>query len=153
VHFNTHGALRRVADIYVRPGETVITATLTGWFGCETVRVAAAAPGAKVIAIGRNPEALKIIKSQDERIETVPLTGDMEAGFKALKKVGIIGAFFSISPPATAWSTHFKSCISSPRPGGCIGPWAVSLETYHFPMVFFSTTCSGERSGRTITRL
>jgi threonine dehydrogenase-like Zn-dependent dehydrogenase len=74
--------------------------------------------GARVIAMGRNVEVLKNVASRSERIRAVPITGDGEADTAALKKLGTIDAFFDISPPAAAGTTHIKSAIMALRPGG-----------------------------------
>jgi threonine dehydrogenase-like Zn-dependent dehydrogenase len=67
--------------------------------------------GARVIAIGRNPEALKKLAASHERIESVQITGDVQADLKSLQPFGPIDAFFNISPPEAANFTHFRSCI------------------------------------------
>lgn len=83
----------------------------------------ALAMGAKVIAMGRNQEALSFLKARvtaPERVETVQITGSVEADCKELKKFGLIDAFFDIGPPEAAASTHFKSCILALRHGARI---------------------------------
>jgi len=67
--------------------------------------------GARVIALGRNVESLKKLAASHERIETVQITGDVQADTKTLKSFGVINAYFDISPPEAAKSTHFRSCI------------------------------------------
>jgi threonine dehydrogenase-like Zn-dependent dehydrogenase len=106
-----------LSDINVKPGETVIVAPATGGFGMGAVKVALAM-GARVIAMGRNTSILSSLSETHERIETVAITGDMSADYEALKKFGVIDAFFDISPPAAAESTHFKSAMLSLRHGG-----------------------------------
>ncbi|MCJ1406547.1 hypothetical protein MMC19_000613 [Ptychographa xylographoides] len=108
------GGLR---DINLNVGETVIVAPATGSFGGAAVFVALAM-GAKVIAMGRNAEALAKVAALSERVGTVQITGDVQAEVKALQKFGRIDAFFDISPPEAAKSTHIKSCILSLRHGG-----------------------------------
>ena len=100
-------------SIDLKVGETIIVTPATGAFGGAAV-LTAVAMGARVIAMGRNRAALERLKRTaafGERIETVPITGDMQADTIALKKFGAIDAFFDISPPAAAGSTHMKSCI------------------------------------------
>jgi threonine dehydrogenase-like Zn-dependent dehydrogenase len=109
-----YGGLR---DIGLRAGETVIVAPATGQFGGAAVAVALAM-GARVIAMGRNVEVLKKVASMSDRIETVPITGDENADMVALRKFGVIDAFFDISPPGAAGTTHIKSAILALRPGG-----------------------------------
>jgi D-arabinose 1-dehydrogenase-like Zn-dependent alcohol dehydrogenase len=99
-----------LADIGLKPGETVIIAPATGSFGRAAVRVALAM-GAIVIAIGRNTEKLDRLAASLERVETVQISGDVKADLKAIQAFGSIEAFFDISPPEAASSTHFQSCI------------------------------------------
>jgi threonine dehydrogenase-like Zn-dependent dehydrogenase len=95
----------------------VIIAPATGPFGIGAVKVALAM-GARVIAMGRNTPVLSQLSKTHERVETVPITGDMSADLEALKKFGVIDCYFDISPPAAAESTHFKSAMLSLRHGG-----------------------------------
>jgi threonine dehydrogenase-like Zn-dependent dehydrogenase len=74
--------------------------------------------GARVIAVGRNPETLKKLAASHERIESVQITGDVQADLKSLQAFGPIDAFFDISPPEAANSTHFRSCILALRHSG-----------------------------------
>ena len=106
-----------LSDIGLKPGETIIVAPATGSFGGAAVLVALAM-GARVIAMGRNVETLNKIAAWSEKIEAVPITGDVEADTTALTKFGTIDAFFDISPPAAAKSTHIKSGILALRPQG-----------------------------------
>ncbi|RDL39729.1 Uncharacterized protein BP5553_04069 [Venustampulla echinocandica] len=106
-----------LADIDIKAGETVIVAPATGPFGGAAVRVALAM-GARVIAMGRNAEVLKRIKENNERVEVVPITGDAEGDLKALKQFGPIDAYFDISPPAAAESTHLRSAMLALEHGG-----------------------------------
>ncbi|MCJ1249698.1 hypothetical protein MMC30_006924 [Trapelia coarctata] len=109
-----YGGLR---DIDIKAGETVIVCPATGSFGGAAVSVALAM-GARVIAMGRNLDALKELATLSERVEIVQTTGDVEADVKALQKFGAIDACLDISPPAAAKSTHLRSAILSLRPGG-----------------------------------
>lgn len=102
-----YGGLR---DIDLKAGEMVIVSPATGAFGGAAVLVALAM-GARVIAMGRNVEALARIKKRSERIETVPITGDVLKDSEALRSFGAVDAFFDISPPETGKSTHIMSGI------------------------------------------
>ena len=102
-----YGGLR---DIDLKAGETVIVSPATGAFGGAAVMVALAM-GARVIAMGRNVKMLETIKTRSERIETVPITGDVVKDLEALKSFGSVDAFFDISPPVAGKSTHIKSGI------------------------------------------
>jgi threonine dehydrogenase-like Zn-dependent dehydrogenase len=106
-----------LADIGIKPGETVIIAPATGSFGGAAVKVALAM-GARVIAIGRNREKLDRLAASHERVETVQISGDVKADLKALQAFGSIEAFFDISPPEAVDSTHFQSCILALRHSG-----------------------------------
>jgi threonine dehydrogenase-like Zn-dependent dehydrogenase len=74
--------------------------------------------GARVIAVGRNSETLKKLAASHERIEAVQITGAVQADLKSLQAFGPIDAFFDISPPEAANSTHFRSCILALRHSG-----------------------------------
>lgn len=104
-------------DIRLQAGETVIVAPATGTFGGSAVQVALAM-GARVIAMGRNEEKLKRIAGISERVEVVPITGDIDKDTAALKKFGPVDAVFDISPPEAAKTTHLKSGILALRHGG-----------------------------------
>ena len=106
-----YGGLR---DIGLSAGETVIVSPATGAFGGAAV-VVALAMGARVIAMGRNVQALEKIKQRSDRIETVPITGDVLKDSGALKSFGPVDAFFDISPPEAGKSTHIKSGILALR--------------------------------------
>ncbi|KAI0185670.1 alcohol dehydrogenase [Xylaria flabelliformis] len=103
------GGLR---SIRLQAGETVIVAPATGGFGSAAV-VVALGMGARVIAMGRNPEELAKLKALGPRVETVQIVGDVEKEVESLKKFGRIDAFFDISPREAQNSTHFKSAILS----------------------------------------
>ena len=109
-----YGGLR---DIDIKAGETVIIAPATGAFGGAAVFVALAM-GARVIAMGRNVEALKKVAQSSDRIKPVPITGDVQKDTEALQRFGAADAFLDISPPAAAKSTHIKSGILSLRHSG-----------------------------------
>ncbi|TAQ88622.1 hypothetical protein B7494_g3075 [Chlorociboria aeruginascens] len=115
-----------LADVAVKPGETVIVAPATGRFGSAAVKLAAAM-GARVVAMGRNVEILKRL-AENERVEYVPITGDIEAETAALKEFGPIDIYFDISPAAAATSSHLKSCILSLKHSGRIS-WMGGIGT------------------------
>lgn len=106
-----------LSDIDVKVGETVVVAPATGAFGGAAVLVALAM-GARIIALGRNLDALTRISARSERVEAVAITGDVQTDAKALRQFGAVDAFFDISPPAAAQSTHIKSGILSLRHSG-----------------------------------
>jgi threonine dehydrogenase-like Zn-dependent dehydrogenase len=106
-----------LSDIGLKAGETIIITPATGPFGGAAVKVALAM-GARVIAMGRNAGILKTLAASHERVETVQITGDMQADLKSLQEFGTIDAYLDISPPEAAASTHFKSCILAVRHSG-----------------------------------
>ncbi|KAL2677739.1 hypothetical protein IWX47DRAFT_895071 [Phyllosticta citricarpa] len=89
-------------------------------YGGVAVRVALAMAAGRIIAMGRNEVALKQLRELDGRVSTVKITGDMEADAAALRTWGLADAFFDISPPMAAGSTHFRSGIAVLRNGGRI---------------------------------
>jgi threonine dehydrogenase-like Zn-dependent dehydrogenase len=74
--------------------------------------------GARVIALGRNIEALKLLAETHTRIETVAITGDVNTDTVAIKSFGPVNAFLDISPAEAAESTHFLSSILALTHGG-----------------------------------
>jgi threonine dehydrogenase-like Zn-dependent dehydrogenase len=106
-----------LADIDLKPGETIIIAPATGAFGGAAVEVALAM-GARVIAAARNADSLKRLAAISERIVTVQLTGDVDTDTKALKRFGPVDAFQDWCPPAAAKTTHIKACMLALRVGG-----------------------------------
>lgn len=68
--------------------------------------------------MGRNQEKLKKLASISDRVGVVPITGDVEDESAALKTFGPVDAFFDISSPEAASSTHVKSGILALRHGG-----------------------------------
>jgi NADPH:quinone reductase-like Zn-dependent oxidoreductase len=106
------GGLR---DVGVKAGEKVIVAPATGAFGGAAV-LAALAMGARVVAVGRNAEALEDLRAfNPERIRTVLNTGDVMADAKELAKDGPADVFFDISPKEAVASTHLQSGMMALR--------------------------------------
>lgn len=115
-----------LADIQLRPSETIIVAPATGGFGGAAVHCALSM-GARVIAMGRNKDSLRRLADTFDpsfpagRLVTVPMTGDVEEEIAAIKAAadGLpVDAFFDISPPQATTSTHFKAAIMSLRHSG-----------------------------------
>ena len=107
-----------LTDINLKTGERIIIAPATGGFGGSAVKVALAM-GAFVVAMGRDEEALKRLKALDpSRVDTVPLTGDLEKDIVALKQFGPVDAYYDVSPPAAINSPHIRSCIKALAYGG-----------------------------------
>ncbi|KAI8632583.1 alcohol dehydrogenase [Xylariaceae sp. FL1651] len=127
-----YGGLRSIG---LQAGETVIVAPATGGFGSAAV-VVALSMGARVIAMGRNADALAQFKALGPRIETVQMTGDVQTELESLKKFGRIDAFFDISPRDAQNSTHVKSAILSLRNEGRVSLMGGFLEDLPIPHRF-----------------
>ena len=76
--------------------------------------------GAKVLAMGRNLSILQHLQALSSRVSIVQITNDPSTDIAALQKHAPIDAFFDISPPEAAESTHIKSGILALRHGGRI---------------------------------
>lgn len=112
-----YGGLR---DVGLRAGETIIVAPATGPFGGVAVLVALAMGAGKVVAMGRNTEALqRLKKGREDRVETMQTTGDVEKDAGELIKAGggPADVYFDISPPQAAGSTHLASAFRALRRG------------------------------------
>ncbi|MCJ1305447.1 hypothetical protein MMC08_008261 [Hypocenomyce scalaris] len=96
-----------ITPINIKASETVIVAPATGSFGGAAVSVALAM-SARVIAMGRNLDALTKLAARGARISPVQITGDTQSDAETLQILGQIDAYFDISPPAAAQSTHIK---------------------------------------------
>lgn len=129
-----YGGLR---SIDLQAGETILIAPSTGGFGSAAV-VVALAMGAKVIAAGRNSEALAKTKALSDKVETIQITGSVEEQVAAIKKAagGNIDAFLDISPPEAQHSTHLKAGILSLRQAGRVSLMGGLLEDVAFPHRF-----------------
>ncbi|KAL8834273.1 MAG: hypothetical protein Q9170_003818 [Blastenia crenularia] len=115
LHAVPYGGLR---DIGIQVGDTIVIAPATGSFGGAAVQVAVAM-GARVIAAGRNLEALRNIAATSDRIEIAQLTcEDVQADLHTLQQFGQIDAYLDLSPPAAAKSTHIESCLMAVKPYG-----------------------------------
>lgn len=130
-----------MADVDLRPGETVIIAPATGSFSGAAVHVALSL-GARVIAMGRNKEALaRLVDTYkplypEGRLLTVPITGNVEEEVAALKAAAgdqPIDVFFDISPPQASKSTHFKAAILALRHSGRVSMMGGQLEDVAIP--------------------
>lgn len=121
-----------LSDIGLKAGETVIISPATGSFGGAAVLVALAM-GARVIAMGRNIDALNRIRRVSDRIETVPITGDLKTEISALQAFGPIDALLDISPPAASTSTHIKSAMLALKHSGRVSLMGGIRDDVPFP--------------------
>lgn len=106
-----------VSAIDVKAGETVIVGPATGGYGGAAVEVAAAR-GARVIAFGRNKDALAKLKSHVARVETVVLTGDVDKDAAAFSAFGPADAYVDFSPFQMQNPTHVGAGIRTLRRRG-----------------------------------
>jgi D-arabinose 1-dehydrogenase-like Zn-dependent alcohol dehydrogenase len=141
----TFGGLR---DVDVRPGETVLVAPATGYFGGAAVHVALAL-GANVVAMGRNETILGELKSLAEkaypgsRLAVVKMEADLAANQAAIEaaatsvgsSTGNVDVYFDISPPNLSSSSHIKAGVLSLRPGGRMSLMGGAARDVAFPYV------------------
>ncbi|KAK6222821.1 hypothetical protein LQW54_000630 [Pestalotiopsis sp. IQ-011] len=108
-----------VSAIDVKAGETVIVGPATGGYGGAAFEVAAAR-GARVIAFGRNKDALAKLKSHVPRVDTVLLTGDVDKDAAAFSALGPADAYIDFSPFQMQNPTHVGAGIRALRRRGRI---------------------------------
>lgn len=106
-----------VSALDIKAGETVIVGPATGGFGGAAVEVAAAR-GARVIAFGRNKDALAKIKSHVGRVETVVLTGDLDKDTAAFSAFGPADAYIDFTPFQAPNPPHIGAAIRALRRRG-----------------------------------
>ncbi|GIJ85020.1 hypothetical protein Asppvi_003875 [Aspergillus pseudoviridinutans] len=112
------GGLRSIA---LEPGEKVIVSPATGAFGSAAVQVALAM-GASVIAMGRDLGKLRKLQEVcgRDRVQVVQITNDHKQEMDALAQCGPADAFFDVSPPMAAGSSHIRSGMLSLKHSGRI---------------------------------
>ena len=112
-------AMGGLRAIDVKPGERVVVAPATGAFSGAGVQVAVAM-GAQVVAMARNKALLDKVQQAAPagRVQTVLITGDVDADAAALKQWGPVDAYVDLSPPAASESTHIRSCFRALRKYG-----------------------------------
>lgn len=133
-------------SINLQAGETVIIAPATGRFGGAAV-VVALSMGARVIAMGRNAEALSQLQKLSDRVLTVQIIGDSEKELTERRKFGPVDAFLDISPSFAQTSTHIKSGILSLREEGLVcfmGGFLKELPIPHMFIMRRSITLQGK---------
>jgi threonine dehydrogenase-like Zn-dependent dehydrogenase len=115
-----------LSEVDVKPGEVVIVAPATGRYGGAAVAVALAM-GARVVAAGRNKNALKAlndIHAPTGRLKTVTLTEDAtgisnaEAFKAATGKVDGADVYIDFSPPAIKDNSLLTAAVAALRPSG-----------------------------------
>lgn len=102
----------------LRPGETVLVSGATGNFGGAAVAVALAMGAARVVAPGRNEQALAGLRRRfGDRVATVRLTGDEDADRTRMIAQGPIDLVLDILPPA-AGPAPVRAAAMAVREGG-----------------------------------
>lgn len=113
-----------LSALRVGPGDSVIVAPATGYYGGAAVTVAMAM-GCRVVAAGRNEEKLNSLAKvygKTGRFTSVVLTGDAEADSATLKSASGsqkgADAYIDFSPPEAGNSTHIVAALGALRPKG-----------------------------------
>jgi threonine dehydrogenase-like Zn-dependent dehydrogenase len=113
-----------LSEVNVKPGEVVIVAPATGRYGGAAVAVALAM-GAKVVAAGRNRDALdalETIHASTGRLRIVALTDDVSSNAEAFKtaagKPDGADVYIDFSPPAIKDSSLLVAATKALRPFG-----------------------------------
>ncbi|KAK4233297.1 hypothetical protein C8A03DRAFT_39003 [Achaetomium macrosporum] len=115
-----YGGLR---DVKVEPGDTVAVCPATGGFSSAGVQVAVAM-GARVIAMARSEGKLAALKEHlraaapTADIETVVITGDVQADSDALRRFGPLDVVLELTPGTVSGTTHTRSALKALRRGG-----------------------------------
>ncbi|PSS22746.1 hypothetical protein M430DRAFT_98267 [Amorphotheca resinae ATCC 22711] len=130
-HVVAYGGFR---GIDLKAGETVIVAPATGVFSGAAVEVASAL-GARVLAVGRNIEALQEIAARNARVSIVQLKGNVEEDLASLKKFGPIDAYLDISPHSASDSTHIRTCLMAVKPYGRVSLMGTVAKDIAIPYV------------------
>lgn len=108
----------------VKAGETVIVAPATGVYGGCAVLVALAMGAGRVLALGRNDQALTRLLSHSDagRIFPIKLTGDggvdAENIVKSTPHDRGADVYIDFAPPQAKGSTHLGACLRSLKAGG-----------------------------------
>jgi D-arabinose 1-dehydrogenase-like Zn-dependent alcohol dehydrogenase len=102
-----------MCDIGLKAGETIVILPATGVFGGCAVEIASAM-GARVVAGGRNVEALKKLARTISNVKTFQLTGEVEADTAAITACyGPVDAYFDVSAPSMPNTNHISAGIGS----------------------------------------
>lgn len=102
----------------VKPGETVVVNGATGAFGSAGVAVALGIGAARVVATGRNRDALASLAQRlGPRVVPVAMSGDESADRAAIAAAGPIDCVLDLLPPAAS-SSQVRAAALAVRPGG-----------------------------------
>lgn len=113
-HATAYGGLRA---INLKAGETIVITPATGNHSGAAIQVASAM-GARVIAVGRNVDTLRILAANNARVHPVTLTGDVEDDTRLLTQFGTVDAFMDFTPSSMQSPIHLKACVSAVKPDG-----------------------------------
>ncbi|QKX57501.1 uncharacterized protein TRUGW13939_04615 [Talaromyces rugulosus] len=106
-HAVAYGGLRAID---LKAGETIIISPATGNHSGAAVQVATAM-GARVIAVGRNAETLKLLAESNPRVHPVHLTGNVGQDVGLLTQFGTVDAFMDFTPSSMQNPLHMKACV------------------------------------------
>jgi threonine dehydrogenase-like Zn-dependent dehydrogenase len=96
-----------------KPARTIVILPATGVFGGCAVEVASAM-GGRVVAGGRNVNALQKLAESVPNVKTVQLTGDVEADTAAITQCyGPVDAYMDISSPMMPNTKHISAGLAS----------------------------------------
>ncbi|KAI0017672.1 NAD(P)-binding protein [Xylariomycetidae sp. FL0641] len=130
----------------LKAGETVVVGPATGQLSGSAVEVAAAL-GARVVALGRNAQVLRRLKATLPRVETVTVSGDVEADARAIQAFGPVDVFLDFSPSsATEEPSHIRSAMQAVRRCGRVvfmGGLAFDIKVSYWHMVLKSLEVKG----------
>ncbi|KAI1364886.1 GroES-like protein [Xylaria arbuscula] len=136
-----------ISNVDIKGGETLIVGPATGQFSGAVVEIASAL-GARVIALGRNAASLAKLQSRIPRVETVVITGDVEADARAIQAFGPADAFIDCTPhTVVSEPSHFRSALLSLRKRGRVGlmgGMASSVSLPYFLMILNSLEVKGK---------
>lgn len=100
-------------DIDLKAGETIVILPATGVFGGAAVEVASAM-GARVIAGGRNANALQKLADAIPNVKTVQLTGDVKADITAIQRFhGPVDTYLDLSAAAMPNTLHIEAGLGA----------------------------------------
>lgn len=110
-HAITYSALRAID---LNAGESIDILPATGVFGSCAVEVASAM-GARVIAGGRNVDALRRLEEGVGNVKTFKLTGDIGADTESITKIygGPVDTYLDISHPSMPNTKHISAGLTS----------------------------------------
>ena len=107
----------------LRPGETLLISGATGGFGGAAIAVALAMGAGRIIATGRNADALNDLERRfGQRVRGVPMKGNEDLDRASILDVasssgGHIDCVLDLLPPAAS-TVQVRTAVMTVRPGG-----------------------------------